>query len=91
MARRVDDVDQQVLVVDGRVLRENRDAALALEVGVVHGALGDPLVRAERAALMQQRIDERRLAVIDVGDDGDVAAERVGDLGARGGTQDAVL
>ena len=72
------------LVVDGRVLRENRDAALALELGVVHRALGDPLVGAERAALMQQRIDERRLAVVDVGDDGDVAPERVGDVGAAG-------
>ena len=35
---------------------------------------------AERAALAQQRVDERGLAVIDVRDDGDVAAQRVGDL-----------
>ena len=67
--------------MDGRVLGQNRDAALALEVGVVHRALGDPLVGAERAALVQQRIDERRLAVIDVGDDGDVAAQRIGHIG----------
>ena len=80
VAGRVDDVDQQVAVVNGGVLRENRDAALALELGVVHRALGDPLVRAERAALVQQRVDERRLAVVDVGDDGDVPPQRVGDV-----------
>ena len=62
--------------MDGGVLRQNRDAALALELVAVHRALGDALVRAERAALVQHRIDERRFAMIDVGDDGDVAAVR---------------
>ncbi len=68
-----------VLVVDRRVLRQNGDAALALEVRVVHRPLGDPLIRAEHAALMQERVDERRLAVVDVGDDRDVAPKRIGD------------
>ena len=81
VARRVDDVDQQVVVVDRGVLRQDRDAALALELVAVHGALGHALVRAECAALVQHRVDERGLAVIDVGDDGDVAAIRVGDRG----------
>ena len=80
VARRVDDVDQEVLVVNGGVLGQNRDAALALELVAVHRALGDALVRPERAALVQQRIHQRGLAVIDVGDDGDVAAQRVGDV-----------
>ena len=71
--------------MDGGVLREDGDAALALEVGVVHRALGDPLVGAEDAALVQQGVDERGLAVVDVRDDGDVAPERVGD--GRGGFQ----
>ena len=84
MARRVDDVDQEILVVDGRVLGHDRDAALPLELVAVHGALGHALVGAERAALVQQRIDERRLAVIDVRDDGDVAPQRIGDPGAIG-------
>ena len=83
VAGRVDDIDEDVVVVDGRVLRQDRDAALALEVGVVHRALGDALVRAENAALVEQGIDERRLAVIDVGDDRHVAPERVGH--GRGG------
>ena len=67
-------------VVHGRVLGQNRDAALALELVRVHDPLGHPLVRPEDAALVEQRVDQRRLAVVDVGDDGDVAPERVGDL-----------
>ena len=69
---------EDVLVVDGRVLREDRDAALALELVDVHHALGDALVRAEGAALMEQGVDERGLAVIDVSDDGDVTSQRIG-------------
>ncbi len=65
--------------MDRGVLGEDRDAALALQVGVVHRALGDPLVGAENAALVQQRVDQRRLAVVDVGDDGHVAPESIGD------------
>jgi hypothetical protein len=34
--------------VHGGVLGEDRDAALALEVGVVHHALGDLLIGAKR-------------------------------------------
>jgi len=78
MARRVDDVDQVVAVMDGGVLGEDGDPSLPLEVGVVHHAVGDLLMSAKGAALAEQRIDERRLAVIDVRHDGHVAAERVG-------------
>ena len=39
----------------------------------VHHALGDVLVRGEGAGLAQQLVDQRGLAVVDVGDDGDVA------------------
>ena len=77
--------------MDGGVLGQDGDAALALEVVVVHHPLGHPLVRAEGAALVQQRVDQRGLAVVDVGDDGDVAAERVGDLGAARGRTDWFL
>ncbi len=70
---RVDDVDLRPAVADGRVLGEDRDALLALEVHRVEHALGDVLVRAESARLPEERVDERRLAVVDVGDDRDVA------------------
>ena len=78
MAGRVHDVDQRVAVVHRGVLGEDGDAALALELVAVHGALGHPLVGPEHTALAEHRVDERGLAVIDVRDDGDVAAERVG-------------
>ena len=48
----------------------------------VEDALAVELAVAELAALLQQAIDQRRLAVIDVGDDGDVA-----DVGAAHGRQ----
>ena len=73
VARRVDDVDLDVAVPDRGVLGEDRDALLALQVHRVHHALRDVLVLAERAGLPEHRVDERRLAVVDVRDDGDVA------------------
>ena len=83
----VDDVDGHravgrvdALVADGGVLREDRDALLALEVVRVHGPLLHVLVRAEGVGLAQHGVDERRLAVVDVGDDRDVAQ-----VGAGGG------
>ena len=73
VARRVDDVDLHALVGDGDVLRENRDAALALQIVGVEDAVALQLAVAELAALPQQAVDQRRLAVVDVGDDDDVA------------------
>ncbi len=85
VAGRVDDVDQGVAIMDGGILGQNRNPALALEVGVVHGALGDPLVAPECAALPQQAVHQGRFPMVDVGDDGDIAPKRVGDL-RRAGT-----
>ena len=82
VAGSVDDVDQGVVVVDRRILGQNRNAALALEVGIVHRPLGDALVGPEDSALVEHGIDERGLAVVDVRDDGDVPAQRIGDARA---------
>ena len=67
-------------MVDGRLLGEDRDALLALEVARVHDPVDDGLVRPEGAGLAEHRVDQRGLAVVDVGDDGDVAQ-----VGADGG------
>ena len=61
------------LVRDRRVLGEDRDALLALELVGVHGALFDVLVVAERVGLPEHGVDQRGLAVVDVGDDRDIA------------------
>ena len=73
VAGRVDDVDARVLPEDGGALGEDGDAALALQVVAVHGLRLHLLVLAEGAGLLEQRVDQRGLAVIDVGDDRDVA------------------
>ncbi len=73
MARRIDNVDLDVVVTDARGLGQNRDAALALQVVRVHDALGDGFVGAKNAALLEHGVDQRGLAVVHVGDDGDVA------------------
>ena len=72
VARGVDDVDLHALVLDGDVLRQDGDAALALLVVGVEHALLDLLVLAEGVGGLEHLVDERSLAVVDVGDDGDV-------------------
>ncbi len=69
----VDDVDAGVAPDHRGALGEDGDASLALQVVAVHGALGHDLVVAERAGLAEELVDEGGLAVIDVGDDRDVA------------------
>ena len=73
VARRVDDVDEVALPLDGAVLAADRDAAFALEVVAVHHALLDVGVVAEHARGAEDGVDQGRLAVIDVSDDGEVA------------------
>ena len=73
VARRVDDVDQVVLPLHGAVLGADGDAALALEVVAVHHALFDVRVVAEHVGGAEDAVDQRGLAVVDVGDDGEVA------------------
>ncbi len=73
VARGVDDVDLGVVVADRDVLGEDRDAALALLVVGVEHALGDLLVVSEYVGRLEEPVDQRGLAVVDVGDDGDVA------------------
>ena len=70
---RVDDVDRHVAVADRGVLRQDRDALLALEVHRVEHPLGHVLTYAERAGLPEHRIHQRGLAVVDVSDDRYVA------------------
>jgi hypothetical protein len=59
--------------VEGDVLGQDRDASFPLQVVGVEDAFPHKLGVAELAALAQQAVDQRRLAVVDVGDDGDVA------------------
>ena len=72
----VDDVDvggRRRAPLDRGAFGEDGDPALFLEVVGIHRPLLDALVVAEGAGLAEELVDERRLAVIDVRDDRDVA------------------
>ncbi len=77
VARGVDDVDSRLA---GRAVPEHRgglgqdgDPALALLVVGVHGPFDVRLIGAEHAGLRQHLVHQGGLAMIDVGDDGDIA------------------
>src|SRR4029078_9804767 len=69
----LDDVDAGVLPDDGRGFRQNRDAALALEVVRIHHPFGDALVVAEGAGPLQATFDQVGFAMVAMRDDRDVA------------------
>ena len=73
VAGRVDDVQLDVAVAQRRVLGKDRDALLALQIHRVQDPRGDVLADPEGARLPQHGVDERRLAMVDVGHDGHVA------------------
>ena len=77
MAGRVDEVEHVVLAVVGAVveahgLRLDGDAALALDVHRVEHLLLH-VARLQPAGGLDQPVGERRLAVVDVGDDREIA------------------
>ena len=74
VARGVDDVDLVVLIDDRDVFREDRDASLALQVVIVQNEFAALFgVVAQDMPRQNHLVHEGRLAVIDVGDDRDVA------------------
>ena len=73
VSRGVDDVHLDPVVNDGGVLRQDGDALLTLQVARVQHALVDRLVGPEGPGLPEHGVDQRGLAVVDVGHDGHVA------------------
>src|SRR5258708_1573901 len=91
MAGRVDDIDVRAVPLDRGALGQDRDAALALQVVGVHGALFHVLVFAYRAGLLEELVHERRLAMVDMGDDRNIAdIHRLWALARKRGLIDAV-
>ena len=66
VTRRVDQIDAGSSIVDLCGLCQDGDSAFALLVVVVHHTIDHCLVGGERTGVAQQRIDERRLSVVDV-------------------------
>ena len=73
VARGVNDVDFNALVLTGAVLGQNGDAALTLNIAGVHDALGHLLVGTESAGLLQHLVDQCGLAVVNVSNDRNIA------------------
>ena len=73
VARGVHNVDLGVTVLDGGVLGQNSDAALTLQIVGVHDTLHGLLILTVYAALLQHLIHQRGLAVVNVGNDGDIS------------------
>ena len=69
----IDDVDLGVAVVHGGVLGQDRNAALALDVAGVHHAVNGLLILVISAALLEHLVDQGGLAVVNVGNDGNIA------------------
>ena len=73
VARGIDDVDFRSLIMHGGILGQNGNAALTLQIARVHHAVHHGLVLAVDAALLEHLIDQRRLAMVNVRDDGDIS------------------
>ena len=84
VTRGVNDVDPDPFEVHRSVLGEDRDTPLTLQIVGVHHAGGDGLVVAEDARLGQQGIHQGGFAVVDVGNDRDIADRCSGMLAAHG-------
>ena len=73
VARCIDQIDLHPFVSDRDVLAQDGDAPFTLEIVVVENELSCLLILTKEFAIMKDLIDQSGLAVIDVGDDGDVA------------------
>ena len=73
VARGIDDVDFIVFIANGGVLGKNGDAALPLQVAGVHHALHRCLIFPVDAALLQHFVHQGGLAVVNVGNDGNIS------------------
>ena len=73
MARRIHNVDLAAFKVDGRVLGQDGDAALPLQFIRIHHPIGHLLIGAECAGLPQHGVYKGCLAVVNMGNDGDIA------------------
>ena len=73
MAGGIDDVDFRVVIVHGGVLGQDGNAALALQIVGVHHAVCNLLVLAENAALLEHFVYQGGLAVVNVGNNGNIS------------------
>ena len=68
MAWRVNNIDLGALIPNGGVLGENRDPLLPFQVHGIHDAVGESGSFSEGTGLAKEGVDQRGLAVVNVGD-----------------------
>jgi hypothetical protein len=94
MARRVHQIEDVILAVLGLVvqpdgLRLDGDAALALDIhGIEHLLLARHFAIGQSTGHLDQAVGQRRFAMVDMGDNGEVAD--VGNGDARHGARDSI-
>jgi len=69
----IDNVNQRIFVANCCIFRQDSNAPFPFEVVGVHHAVRNVLPFAEDAGLFEKRVHEGGFAVVDVGDDCDVA------------------
>ena len=73
MARSIHNVDLGIAIGDGGVLGQDGDATFPFQVTGVHHALYHRLVISVHTALLEHGVHQGGLAVVNVGDDGDIS------------------
>ncbi len=73
VARGVDDVYLRVFIIDGDIFGKDCYAPLPLQVVVVEDKFAGILILAKEMPGQKHFVDQRRLTMVDVGDDCDVA------------------
>ena len=88
VARRVDEVDLDVLPCGTYILGKDRDAAFSFQVVVVEDEFARVFAFVDDVALVNDLVDKGGFAVVDVGDDGHIAdsAHELGVCGRKGRT-----
>ena len=69
MSGGVNNIDLDALIINCCIFAQDRDPALSFNITGVHDSVLHGLVLTENAALTEQTIDQRRLAVVNVRDD----------------------
>ena len=72
MAGGVNNIDLSSFIIDSRILGQDGDPPLPFNVIGIHDPLGNLLILAEYATLLQELVHQSRLAVVNMGDDRDI-------------------
>ena len=73
MARRIHNVDFDIIIIGSGIFGEDRDSAFPFEVAGIHDSVRHHLIIAEASALLKHFVHKRRLAVVYVCDNRNIS------------------